>query len=226
MDPLEQQIRDAFALIPFGDSGQNLLESDKVFSLEVIGNRAEVLLVIDHEHESFTNGLTQGIEAALKGCDGIDEVGINVVATFEEAQKTLAAHEHHHHGHEHGHAHPHAHDHAHAHPHAPAPQKRSYLGEYGQVVLVASGKGALAEKIVETAREAGVHNCKEIQVQTANGSTTGCIALVPQMTLGNFTLNNITVAVMPNMETNLLGANVLRNFRVGQDEDTLLIGRN
>jgi clan AA aspartic protease (TIGR02281 family) len=78
----------------------------------------------------------------------------------------------------------------------------------------------------EIAREAGVRNCKEIQFQTANGSTTGCIALVPQMTLGNFTLKNITVAVMPNMETNLLGANVLRNFRVGQDEDTLLIGRN
>ncbi len=78
----------------------------------------------------------------------------------------------------------------------------------------------------EIAREAGVRNCKEIQVQTANGSTTGCIALVPQMTLGNFTLRNITVAVMPNMETNLLGANVLRNFRVGQDQDTLLIGRN
>jgi clan AA aspartic protease (TIGR02281 family) len=78
----------------------------------------------------------------------------------------------------------------------------------------------------EIAREAGVRNCKEIQVQTANGSTTGCIALIPQMTLGNFTLKNITVAVMPNMDTNLLGANVLRNFRVGQDEDTLLIGRN
>ncbi len=78
----------------------------------------------------------------------------------------------------------------------------------------------------EIAREAGVHNCKEIQFQTANGSATGCIALVPQMTLGNFTLKNITVAVMPNMETNLLGANVLRNFRVGQDEDTLLVGRN
>ncbi|MBU0687924.1 MAG: retroviral-like aspartic protease family protein [Gammaproteobacteria bacterium] len=76
------------------------------------------------------------------------------------------------------------------------------------------------------AREAGVHNCKEIQFQTANGNTTGCIALLPQMTLGNFTLKNITVAVMPNMETNLLGANVLRNFHVGQDEDTLLIGRN
>lgn len=78
----------------------------------------------------------------------------------------------------------------------------------------------------EIAREAGIRNCKEIQVQTANGSATGCIALVPQMTLGNFTLMNITVAVMPNMESNLLGANVLRNFHVGQDEDTLLIGRN
>lgn len=77
----------------------------------------------------------------------------------------------------------------------------------------------------EIARQAGVHNCKEIQVQTANGTASGCLALVPQMTLGNFTLKNITVAVMPNMETNLLGANVLRNFRVGQDGDLLLIGR-
>ena len=143
MDPLEQQIREAFAQIPFGDSGQNLLESDRVFSLEVIGNRAEVLLVIDHDHESFTNGLTQAIEAALKRCDGIEEVGISVVATFEEAQKALAAHDHSHHDHHHGHDH--GHGHGHAHPHAPAPQKRSYLGEYGAVVLVASGKGGVGK---------------------------------------------------------------------------------
>jgi aspartyl protease family protein len=77
----------------------------------------------------------------------------------------------------------------------------------------------------DLARQAGIHNCKEVQFQTANGAATGCIALVPSMTLGNFVLQNITVAVMPNMETNLLGANVLRNFQVSQNDSMMLIGR-
>ena len=77
----------------------------------------------------------------------------------------------------------------------------------------------------DLARQAGIRNCKEVQFQTANGTATGCIALVPRMTLGNFELKNITVAVMPNMETNLLGANVLRNFQVSQSDSSMLIGR-
>jgi aspartyl protease family protein len=77
----------------------------------------------------------------------------------------------------------------------------------------------------DLARQAGIHNCKEVQFQTANGAATGCIALVLNMTLGNFDLQNITVAVMPNMETNLLGANVLRNFQVNQSDSVMLIGR-
>lgn len=77
----------------------------------------------------------------------------------------------------------------------------------------------------DLARQAGIRNCKEVQFQTANGTATGCIALVPHMTLGNFVLENITVAVMPNLETNLLGANVLRNFQVSQSDSSMLIGR-
>lgn len=75
------------------------------------------------------------------------------------------------------------------------------------------------------AQQAGIRNCKEVQFQTANGTATGCIALVQHMTLGNFELQNITVAVMPNMDTNLLGANVLRNFQVNQSDSSMLIGR-
>lgn len=77
----------------------------------------------------------------------------------------------------------------------------------------------------DIARQAGVRNCKEVQFQTANGTATGCIALVTRMTLGNFVLQNITVAVMPNMETNLLGANVLRHFQVSQSDSSMLIGK-
>jgi iron donor protein CyaY len=77
----------------------------------------------------------------------------------------------------------------------------------------------------DIARQAGIRNCKEVQFQTANGTATGCIALVPHMTLGNFVLENITVAVMPNLETNLLGANILRNYQVNQSDSSMLIGR-
>ncbi|MBI4809664.1 MAG: TIGR02281 family clan AA aspartic protease [Nitrosomonadales bacterium] len=77
----------------------------------------------------------------------------------------------------------------------------------------------------DIARQAGIRNCKEVQFQTANGTATGCIALVTRMTLGNFVLENITVAVMPNMDTNLLGANVLRNYQVSQSDSIMLIGR-
>jgi clan AA aspartic protease (TIGR02281 family) len=77
----------------------------------------------------------------------------------------------------------------------------------------------------DIARQADIHNCKEVQFQTANGEATGCIALVSRMTLGNFVLENITVAVMPNLETNLLGTNVLRNFQVSQSDSHMLIGR-
>jgi iron donor protein CyaY len=77
----------------------------------------------------------------------------------------------------------------------------------------------------DLARQVGIRNCKEVQFQTANGAANGCIALVPRMTLGNFVLENITVAVMPNLETNLLGANVLRNFQVSQSDSSMLIGR-
>lgn len=77
----------------------------------------------------------------------------------------------------------------------------------------------------EIADEAGIRNCKEMQFQTANGPATGCIALIANMTLGNFVLENITVAVMPNMETNLLGANVLRHYQVSQSDTVMLIGR-
>jgi len=78
----------------------------------------------------------------------------------------------------------------------------------------------------DLARQADIRNCKEMQFQTANGNATGCIALVPRMTLGNFVLENITVAVMPNLETNLLGSNVLRNFQVRQSDSSMLISRH
>ncbi|ADE10715.1 aspartyl protease family protein [Sideroxydans lithotrophicus] len=78
----------------------------------------------------------------------------------------------------------------------------------------------------DLALHADIRNCKEVQSLTANGAAAGCIALVPHMTLGDFKLENITVAVIPNLEANLLGANALRNFQVKQNGSSMLIGRH
>lgn len=123
MDPLEQQIRDAFAKIQFADTGKNMLDADIVYSLEISESRADATVIIGKEHESFISGTCQAIEEALKTCDGIEEVGINVVASAAEAQAAMQ---------------PQA-------THAAAPQRKSYLGEYGEVILVASGKGGVGK---------------------------------------------------------------------------------
>jgi len=142
MDPLEQQIRDAFSSIMFADTDKNVLEADIVYSLEINENRADAVVIVDQEFESFISGLTDDLEAALKSCEGISEVGLNVVGSAEEAQKLTGgpvesanAQQHHDHGQSPGQAPA----------HAPAPAKKNYLGEYGEVILVASGKGGVGK---------------------------------------------------------------------------------
>ena len=73
----------------------------------------------------------------------------------------------------------------------------------------------------DTARQAGIVDCKPSTFKTANGTITGCTAAVAQLTLGNYQMQNIIVAVMPNMEINLLGMNVLNHFDMTQANDTM-----
>ena len=73
----------------------------------------------------------------------------------------------------------------------------------------------------ETAKRAGIVDCKQSTFKTANGTVTGCIAPVAQLTLGNYQMQNINVAVMPNMQVDLLGMNVLNHFDMTQANDTM-----
>jgi iron donor protein CyaY len=77
----------------------------------------------------------------------------------------------------------------------------------------------------DLARQAGISNCKEVQLQSAD-SANGCVAFLPRMMLGKFVVKNITVAVMPHLDVNVLGANVLQNFRISQDNNSMLIGKH
>lgn len=73
----------------------------------------------------------------------------------------------------------------------------------------------------DTAKRAGIVDCKQSTFKTANGAVTGCVASVAQLTLGNYQMQNINVAVMPNMQVDLLGMNVLNHFDISQANETM-----
>ncbi len=162
MDPLEQSIRDAFAKIPFGES--NVLDQNIVYSFELAGKRAEIILVITKEFESFIDQVANQVHESLVKLDEIDEVGIRVTETIEYAEQAMkqpamdpaaaqnAA------DHQHGPGCSHGADQGQGHPDGPsprppqggqnkaaAPQSVNYLGDYKHVILIASGKGGVGK---------------------------------------------------------------------------------
>lgn len=72
---------------------------------------------------------------------------------------------------------------------------------------------------------AGV-KCKQmIQSNTANGVTQVCTATIQKLKIGNFTLRYVDAVVMPNLSKPLLGMNVLKQFRVEQDNGQMRLSR-
>jgi clan AA aspartic protease (TIGR02281 family) len=68
--------------------------------------------------------------------------------------------------------------------------------------------------------------CKEMHLwNTANGIAQGCKATIEKLKIGNFTLHNVEASVMPNLGQPLLGMNVLKQFRVEQDNGQMRLSR-
>lgn len=66
--------------------------------------------------------------------------------------------------------------------------------------------------------------CKDrILMQTANGSTSACTAVVPRLKLGPLLMKDVPAAIVPNLDQPLLGMNVLRQFRIEQDDGEMRI---
>ena len=67
-------------------------------------------------------------------------------------------------------------------------------------------------------------SCKEqIQMRTANGSTSGCTAVISTLRFGPFLLKDVPATIVPNLDQPLLGMNVLRQFRIEQDNGEMRI---
>lgn len=84
------------------------------------------------------------------------------------------------------------------------------------VFMVDTGATAVSISSVIASR-AGIRDCVQRSVSTANGNVNACMATVPEVSFGGFRLTNVEVNIMPNMPGDaLLGMNVLRNFRIEQ----------
>lgn len=76
-----------------------------------------------------------------------------------------------------------------------------------------------------TADRVGVTDCKPASFRTASGTISGCVGRVAQLTIGNYQLENAAVAVMPNMEVELLGMNVLSHFQISQTNGVMRLAK-
>lgn len=67
-------------------------------------------------------------------------------------------------------------------------------------------------------------SCKEqIKMQTANGSTGGCTAVISTLKIGPFVLKDVTAIIVPNLDQPLLGMNVLQQFNMEQSNGEMRI---
>ena len=89
------------------------------------------------------------------------------------------------------------------------------INGYSVTYLIDTG-ASLTSLSAATAQHAGIRDCKPATFRTASGTIAGCTAQVPELTIGTFQMQNVTVAIMPNMEVDLLGMNVLSHFEMKQ----------
>lgn len=148
MDALEQKIKEVLEAIPFGTNGGNIIDSDVVYSLELTNETANVVLVIPPEFQKLETETAKRVREGLKAIDGISQVVIDVVQSKEEVdakqQQPAAAN--------------------------PAPpEQASYLQEYENVILVASGKGGVGKSTVAINLALALHSLgKKVSVMDAD----------------------------------------------------------
>ena len=67
-------------------------------------------------------------------------------------------------------------------------------------------------------------SCKEqVRMQTANGASSVCTAVIARLKVGPFLLKDVNAMIVPNLSQPLLGMNVLQQFRIEQDNGEMRI---
>ncbi len=78
---------------------------------------------------------------------------------------------------------------------------------------------------LSVAANAGIKCKKLLMMGTANGPSQACSATIEKLKIGNFTLRYVDAVVQPNLSQPLLGMNVLKQFRVEQDNGQMRLSR-
>ncbi len=93
------------------------------------------------------------------------------------------------------------------------------------VVYIVDTGATLVTLTPDQAHNAGVTQCTPTQVRTASGINEGCVARVSDICFAQFCVKDSEVYISNGMVGEaLLGMNVLRNFRITQQGDTMRIG--
>ena len=75
------------------------------------------------------------------------------------------------------------------------------------------------------ANSAGLRCIQKGMSRTANGLSAVCTTIIQKFKFGNFTLSNVDAIIAPNLGQPLLGMNVLKRFRVEQENGQMRFSR-
>jgi clan AA aspartic protease (TIGR02281 family) len=77
----------------------------------------------------------------------------------------------------------------------------------------------------EAAGHIDLTDCKAGKSATANGLVDVCVGMIPEMRIGPYIVNNSQAAANPNAEINLLGMNVLSQFRISTEDGVMRLSK-
>jgi clan AA aspartic protease (TIGR02281 family) len=87
--------------------------------------------------------------------------------------------------------------------------------------------GASVVSLPASIANAAKINCTgQIRMETANGSTPACTGVINKLKFGSFLLNDVLAAIVPNLGQPLLGMNILAQFKITQDGNTMKIAEH
>jgi aspartyl protease family protein len=73
------------------------------------------------------------------------------------------------------------------------------------------------------ASNAGIDCKDQVVMETANGQTGACTAVISELKFGHFVMKNAPATIVPNLSQPLLGMNVLQQFNIKQENDEMHI---
>lgn len=65
--------------------------------------------------------------------------------------------------------------------------------------------------------DAGISCKDQVVMETANGQTGACTAVISELKLGHFVAQNVLATIVPNLSQPLLGMNILQRFNMKQE---------